>query len=251
MSHTQPTTTTPTLVGHRGAAGLAPENTLPSFERALTLRVTTLELDVHLTRDHVPVVIHDERLDRTTDAKGYVRDWLAADLRGVNAAAGYPAHPPTPLPTLAEVLTTVGDRAGFFIELKGEEARAAELVRAVLETVDAAGARVRVRLISFYENLVAEARRQDGTIPLGALGARDWPLVVEAAKRYGCAAVMPHHGLLTPELIAEAHAEGFRVSAWTVNDPAALRRVVELGIDDLITDYPDRALAVLAGDQGV
>jgi glycerophosphoryl diester phosphodiesterase len=294
-------------LGHRGARGLMPENTLPGFERALIVGVTTLELDVVLTADGVPVVLHDRRLpaDRTRDPAGR---WLAAegptvaalDLEtlqrhdvgcarpGGRTAESFPAQAcleGVPPPTLAAVLalgeTRSGGRIRYSIEMKlapddPEGSAAPEaLAAAVVEAVREASVEARTTIQSFdwrslsavqalapelpTVHLTAERpwldnlqRGRPGASPwLAGLDADDFPGATPAlVAAAGGAVWSPYYQDLRPDLIEAAHGLGLRVVAWTVNDPAVMARLIDDGVDGIVTDYPDR-LRVVLSDKGM
>jgi glycerophosphoryl diester phosphodiesterase len=217
------------VTGHRGAAGLVPENTLPSFARALELGVDGVELDIHLSADGVPVVIHDARVDRTTSGHGAVVDLTAAEL----AALG--------VPTLAQVLHLIGDRAVISIELKatGTPAPAVAAVRA-------AGLESSVRLISFQFDLLAEVKALAPELAVvGILGAED-RAAIDRSLVLGARQLDVCHVGLTREFVDVAHAASLRVRAWTPNTAEEMRAVLALGVDGITTDRPDIALEVRA-----
>jgi glycerophosphoryl diester phosphodiesterase len=285
------------LQGHRGARGLAPENTLPGIERALEVGVTTLELDIVMTRDGVPVVGHDRRLNPALvrDADGR---WLdeptpvvfeldlarlqrfdVGRLRpGTAYAAAYPQQQPvdgTRMPTLAQVfehVAALGARdVRFNLEtkispLEPEASPEPEaFVRALFAVVDAHGVRGRVSLQSFDWRTLDAARRLAPDVTRVALtastprfdnlaGAR-WtaglaldahgsvPKLVQAARAQVWS---PFHGNLTRDLLAEARALGLTVTPWTVNEPADIERLLDWGVDGLISDHPERVRDAMA-----
>jgi glycerophosphoryl diester phosphodiesterase len=290
------------LQGHRGARGLAPENTLAGFARALAVGVTTLELDCGVTKDGVVVVSHDRLLnpDHTRDAEGKflaepgpaIVDLTYEELRqydvgridpGSAYAAQFPDQQPADgerIPRLAEVFALVeksGNRTvRFNIETKIDPARPAETVsplafaRALAAAIREAGMGSRATVQSFdwrtlrllrelapEIGLVALTDQQpdEDTIEAGRPGPSPWlgeldvddhggsvPKLVQAL---GAATWSPHARDLTPALVIEAHALGLAVVPWTVNDPKDMALAIALGVDGLITDYPDRLRTVL------
>jgi glycerophosphoryl diester phosphodiesterase len=249
------------IVGHRGAAGIAPENTLPSFEAAWAQRGTSagavawVETDVRLTRDGVPVLMHDATLDRTTTGHGPLSALTDDETRRIDAGVRFaPEFAGTRVPRLDELLAAAAGRSGVLIELKAEPERAELLVRQVLVAVEAAGAAAWVRLISFDPDLLervswASPRR---SVPTGLIASSPTDLV-ETAQRLGCAAIHPGLAALFPPLIASAHAAGLRVNTWTANTPEQVQRAAEAGADEITTDFPAMALQALglSADPGI
>jgi len=223
-----------TVVGHRGAAGLAPENTLRAFDRAVDSRVDAVEFDVRATADDHLVVIHDQRVDRTTDGTGAVDEFTLAELRELDAGGGQS------VPTLGEALDHLaGAAVDLVVELKtpvGAETLAAVRERPLLE---------RTRFIAFewdfLEEIAEDAVRIGGLVPADAAS-------IDAAARRGYEYVGIRHGQLTPELADRAHTEGLVVGVWTVDDPAAIERAIGRGADSITTDRPDVALDVVGRD---
>lgn len=235
------------IVGHRGAAGVAPENTMPSFEAAWSAGVAWVETDVRLTSDDVPVLMHDATLDRTTTGRGPVSAVTFEELRALDAGVRFaPAFAGTRVPRLEELLAAAAGRSRVLIELKAEPARAARLVQRVLEAVAAVGAREWVRLISFDAGLLERAAgaMPAPAIPLGFIASTPAGLL-ETARRLGCAAVHPSLAALSPALTAEAHAAGLRVNTWTANQPEQLRQAIDGGADEITSDYPATLLPML------
>jgi glycerophosphoryl diester phosphodiesterase len=235
------------IVGHRGAAGVAPENTMPSFEAAWAAGVAWVETDVHLTRDGVPVLLHDAALDRTTAGHGPVGDITWEELQAVDAGARFsPAFADTHVPRLEELLGAAAGHSSVLIELKAERERAELLVSRVLEAVAAAGAGSWVRIISFEADLLAHVPRSPGGRDL-ALGfiASEADGIIQTAQSLGCVSIHPSLRALSPELIEAARAAGLRVNAWTANKAAHVLRAAELGVDEVTTDFPEMAARAL------
>lgn len=291
------------IQGHRGARGLLPENTIPAFERAIELGVDTLELDLGVTRDGVPVAHHDRALDpdRTRDSAG---SWLATpgpflnslDLAalsefdvgraapGSKVAERFPEQVPRDgarIPSLAEVLA-LARRPGagafrFNVETKVSPLAPDETVapeafaRVVVGVLRAEGVIERTSLQSFDWRvlhaarrlapgistvcLTAEQRWMDNVLR-GRPGPSPWTAgldiatfdgsVPRLAKAAGCVVWSPFYREVSEEALSEAHALGLRVVVWTVNDVDDMLALARMGVDGIITDYPDRAVEALA-----
>jgi len=288
--------------GHRGARGLAPENTLVAFAKALSIGVTTLELDVAATRDGVIVVSHDPRLNPslTRDAKGEwvkepgptIRSLSLKELRaydvgrlkpGTRYAGRYPdqmAVDGTPIPTLQEVFQLV-QRSGneavrFNIETKLRPGdldlflNPEDFVASVMKVIVDHGVMDRVTIQSFDWRTLQETQRVAPNVPtsyltaqqrwldnigVGKPGTSSWtagfdvddhdgsvPHVIKAA---GGAIWSSYHLEVSTEKIKQAHDLGLMVKVWTVNDESRMETLIRMGVDGIITDYPDRLRAVL------
>lgn len=220
------------ILGHRGASGAAPENTLRAFALAAEAGADGIELDVQPSADGVPVIMHDETVERTTDGRGRVADLTYAALAALDAGAG------ERVPTLEEALTLARGRLFVDIEIKdpGIEPAVAALV-ARLEMAE------QVAVSSFYPASLAGMRAAAPHLARWLLSV-DWsPEVLATALELGAAGVAPHHPRIDDELVATARARGLAVVAWTVNAEPDLRRLLALGVDGLISDYPARAVA--------
>ena len=221
-------------IGHRGARGHEPENTLRSVRRALELGAHGIEIDVWFA-DGELVVIHDARLDRTTNGRGYVSRKTFAQLRALDAGQG------ERIPTLREVFETVNRRAFIHIELKGR--RTAGPVGALIaEFVEQRGWRYEDFVVSSFHR--AELRAMsDPRIAIALLLARPTRLYALSARRVRAGAVNPALRFVTQRFVEDAHRRGLRVFVYTVNDPADLARMRAWGVDGVFTDFPERALA--------
>jgi glycerophosphoryl diester phosphodiesterase len=220
-----------------------------------------VEMDVRLTADGHPIVIHDATLDRTTNGAGPVAERALAGIQALDAAARFgPAFAGERVPTLAEALGgdgatrrrgdgATGNRGTgstrWLVELKQGGGPPERLVERALEAIEAAGAAGVVRLISFDEALLAEALRQAPAIPRGIISASDPVFLLAAAEQLVCIAVHLAGALLTPEFVATAHAAGRVVNAWTLNSADDIRNAARLGVDEITSDVPDVAVAVL------
>jgi glycerophosphoryl diester phosphodiesterase len=224
----------PLIVGHRGAMGHRPENTMPSFELGAAMGSDLLECDVHLSQDGVPVVIHDNTLDRTTKGTGPVAAQNAGDLRALG------------VPTLDELLAWCRDRVPLSIELKNGPVFYEGMVEKVVDLVRKHQMIDHATLISFDHQAIRRARELEQNIAVGILYAARLVDAPAAAHAAWADAVMPHHGFATPDVVQQAHAAGLAISVWTVDDPDTAKRLAALGVDAIATNYPDRILAALS-----
>lgn len=237
------------LYGHRGARGEAPENTLPGFLRAQAAGVDRVELDLHLSRDGVLVVIHDPALRRTTGAKGRVREHTAAQLAALDARRGGPGWPePVGVPALESVLDACPGMRHYQLECKPASAAEREQVAECLARLfRARDLYERATVTSFDAGLLRAVRAADPDIPRGLVTDRTRPEPVATALSVGATLLALDHRLCTRARIRAAQAAGLAVSAWTVNSLARARELRRRGIDSLITDYPSRFASLAAG----
>ena len=249
------------LIGHRGAAALAPENTLTGIARAAAAGVGMVEVDVKLTADGVPILMHDDRLDRTTDRTGPVAEIPFSDLRLLDAGSWFGGDfGGEAVPTLADALSLLYSLGlAVNIEIKPCPGRAAETALRVVDTVLALwpAKRPPPLLSSLSAEALAAARAAGPDLPVAVLvadgpadratGGRgdDWALL---AARLDAAAVAVEAPLLLSGGVARYRIADRAVIAWTVNDGETARRLFADGVDAVITDDPPRVAAALGDD---
>jgi glycerophosphoryl diester phosphodiesterase len=223
-------------IGHRGACAHAPENTLASVRKALELGAPCLEIDVYHV-DQRPVIFHDDRLERTTNGTGYLLEQRFETLRTLDAGCG------ERIPTLEEVFETVDRRAGVNIELKGP-ATARPVVGLLAELRRRGWPDELILVSSFDHRQLAEVRRLDPAIRIGALIV-GLP-VDDAAFAAALGAYSVHLSLefIDRRFVADAHARGLQVFVFTVNHPEDIRKMTQLGVDGIFTDFPERVLGL-------
>lgn len=222
------------VVGHRGAAGLVPENTLPGFRRAYACGVDAVELDVYALEGEL-VVIHDETLDRTTDGTGTVMGQTLASLRALNAGRGWR------VPFLTEVAAELPAGVGLNVELKGP-ATAAPVAAFI-----ARFPRIDWLVSSFDHGELGRFRELDPNTPVAPLFSRlpaDPWRVAEALAAWG---INLSVRAATPNVLAAAGERGWRTLVYTVNDLDQARQLVDAGATGVFTDYPDRITAAALG----
>lgn len=236
----------PWIIGHRGASGHAPENTLAAFERAVELGAGFIETDLHLTRDAHFVAIHDRTLERTTNGRGAVRDFTLAQLRDLEAGLWYDRkYLGERIPTIEEILSFARNHdIVVYLELKYEAAWGMHhaLVGALRNPEDAA----RTVVISFDPGTLADLRKLDATIMTGVLVEEPRGDLVKASVDAGARQLCPRSTLVTSALVDEAHRSDLHIATWTVNDPEEMRAVIAAGVDGVMTDFPDRLRSVIS-----
>ncbi len=226
--------TTPIIIGHKGASGYAPENTLLSFKRALELGAKMIELDVHETIDGELVCIHDSTVDRTTNGTGEVHTLTYKELLTLDAGEG------ESVPLLADVLKFASGRIQVNIELKviGVE-------QTLLDMINRLEMLQEVIISSFYHGTLQIIRELNNSIQTAILINTRKKDLVQYTLDYRANAINPLYELVTPELVDEAHQAILKVYPWTVNDTQVMRELLAFGIDGLITDFPDKAVSIL------
>jgi glycerophosphoryl diester phosphodiesterase len=248
----------PLILAHRGASAVAPENTIAAFRRARDLGADGIELDVTLTHDRVPVVIHDDTVDRTTNGHGYVSALTLKEVRRLDAGGWKGAeYQGETIPTLCEVFDALTDwtkpakdgRACIInVELKSSHVRTdgvEELVVKLIEQKNLEGcvilssfnpvALMRVRLLN---SRLARGLLYDASLPIYL--RRTWLRIFAAPH-----AMHPHHGIVDKGYMQWTSRNGYLVNTWTVDEPGEALRLADLGVNGIITNKPDVIGSVL------
>jgi len=215
-------------IGHRGAKGYVAENTLASFEKALTLNVDAVELDVHLSSDKVVMVIHDDTVTRTTTKTGFVSEFMAFELNQMG------------VPTLENVLDLIKQKCIVNIEIK--EAKATlEVLRIIEKYVsDHQWNYSQFQISSFIWEVLKEVSSTNTAIRTGVLTEDSIKKALAFAKKNACFSINPYFKLLNTENIQLIRENGFKIYPWTVNSEEDLIFVKSLEVDGIISDVPDR-----------
>lgn len=241
----------PRIIAHRGWSAKAPENTMAAFRLAMEFGVDGLELDVHLTRDGHVVICHDERLDRTTDGTGLIAELTLDEIRRFDAGSWFgPHYRGERVPTLRELLEAVAEspwRGIINIELKTGVVRYPGIEEAVVRLLREFDLASRAIISSFNHYSLAEVRRIAKDIETGILYSAGLYEPWTYAARIGCRALHPLHFAAVPEIIEGAHAHGFQVNVWTVDDPLRAKALAAAGVDGIITNRPDVIRQALSG----
>lgn len=247
------------LVAHRGGAGLAPENTLAAFNIGLEQGADALEFDVHLSRDGVPVVIHDPFLARTTNVPGEVGNLNLEELKALDASARYfgpGLWGPQKIPTLDEVLELVKGRAQVQVEikLKADGSRYPGIEEAVLSALNRHGMLENSIILSFDFPTLQTIKALHPSMKtcalistryLSQMGNRGPLSVSEELAKLGVDYVGVNERYMSPELYTSLRQQGLKVGVWTVNSEERMRYFSEMGVDFITTDRPDILRAVL------
>jgi glycerophosphoryl diester phosphodiesterase len=229
------------VIGHRGAAALAPENTWPGFDVALELGVDAVETDVRATSDGVLVLLHDERLDRTTDGTGPVQETSWAVVRTLDAGSWFDAqYAGARVPRLDETLNRYGGRTHLALEIKqpGVEGQVLDMVRG-RELVG------QVTFTSFDFGVVCRVKASCPQAKVGYLARDVEPGTVARVLEAGLDQFCPRASALSPELVVEWKALGLEVRAWGVGDMALMWQAIESGVDGMTVDFPHLLLEAL------
>lgn len=238
------------VVAHRGASGHAPENTLAAFRCAIELGTRFIETDLQLTRDARLVAIHDLTLDRTTNGRGPVHSYTLDEIRALDAGSwfgerGGRSYAGEKVPTLEEILQFAGETdCVFYLELKGGTTWGAE--HALAAALRDSGQATRAVILSFHTGQIEAVRRLDDTVMTGYLYDSPLPDAIERALRAGARQLAPRHSLVTRQLLNDARDAGLQVVTWTVDDESRARELGEIGVNGIMSDYPDRIFHALA-----
>ncbi|OGW66617.1 MAG: hypothetical protein A3H49_08145 [Nitrospirae bacterium RIFCSPLOWO2_02_FULL_62_14] len=216
-------------IGHRGACGHAPENTLASIEKAISIGCDFTEVDVQRTADESLILLHDERVDRTTNGKGAAAEMTLADIRKLDAGGGQV------IPTLEEALATAGGRIGLILELKTEG-----LAYDVCGIVRASGFPGEIIYASFLHDELQHVRRADPDARTLVLFKRLSKDPAAEATRLQATHVGLRFDTATLPLVKALHKARLRVFVYTVNRPADIARMRALGVDGIVSSHPDR-----------
>jgi glycerophosphoryl diester phosphodiesterase len=238
------------ITGHRGAAGLAPENTLVSVRKALELGVHRVEVDVQQTKDDVVICMHDRTLDRTTDMHGQIREGTWDELRVAKANVGFEqSHPDEGIPTLEEVMQAVNGLCELVIEIKDGNSYYPGIEDRVVELIKQFKAEKWALVHSFNDEALLHIHGKHPEIRLQKLFVLKMPwlpvmldfrLHLVGLSDYSYVeAFAVHRTFITKSIIEKAHAMGKKVHVWTVNDREMMETLVDMGVDGIITDRPD------------
>jgi len=238
------------ITGHRGAAGLAPENTLASIQLALDLGVDRIEIDVQQTKDNEVIVLHDRTLRRTTNGIGYVKAKNYADILKLSAGAKFNKHYESEkIPTLDEVIKLINGRVELVIETKYSYMYYPNIERHIINIIKNNDAKSWCKVISFNDRALFRIHKLDKEIKLGKLFVGkhaklplswDKGMNLKPLHRYHFVdEIIVKHSYATSKIIDRVHEFGKQLHVWTVNDPDTIKKLIDRGVDGIISDYPN------------
>ena len=221
-------------IGHRGAKGYEPENTLAAFQKAIDLGCDGIELDVHLSADNEIIVIHDETIDRTSNGKGFVKQMTLSELKKFRIDEKHE------IPTLEEVFKLINHKISINIELKSFKA-AEKVVELIEKYVQERKWEYNDFVVSSFDrNALQQVRFLNDKIQIGVLTATDLDLAFAFAKLIKAKTINPYFQLLNEENITKIHEQGLEIHTWTVNEIEDINQMKILKVDAIISDFPDR-----------
>lgn len=240
----------PRIIGHRGASGHAPENTLAALRKAADLGSSFVEIDVTLTQDSVAVIQHDSDVRRCTNGNGPILLKSLEEVRTLDAGSWFaPEFAGERVPTLKEAIDVIGELGlGLNLEIKptvGWQIPTAE--RVAEELLVHWPEDIPLLISSFAVECLIEVRRYLPDVPLGYLTSAIPPDWERRMMEYDCASLHCERHYVTQDHIKAIRNAGFRVLVYTVNDPEEAKKLLDWGVDAVITDFPDRMFPLLKG----
>lgn len=244
------------LVGHRGAGGLAPENTLSAIKKGLDIGVDAIEVDIQQSKDSIIFILHDETLDRTTNGKGLLKNFKASELKKFDAGSSFsPKFAGEKIPTLDEAFELINGKATFLIELKKGDEFYPGIEENLVNTIHKFNANDWVIVHSFNTKALQKIHALDSTIRLHKLFIAKLnfiPLMYDGKFHWTnldkfsyCEQMSVYYKFINPHLVKFVHSLGKKINAWTVDDTTFTRRLLDMGVDGIITNYPDKMKKII------
>jgi glycerophosphoryl diester phosphodiesterase len=239
------------IIAHRGASGNAPENTLAAFKLALENHVDFIEIDVHLSKDSVPVVIHDNTLNRTTNGKGLVFEHELKQLKKLDAGSWFSkTHQGEKIPTLEEVINLTKGKCKLLIEIKHGSNRYPNIEELTLQIIHKLQVQNQCIIQSFDEDVIANLKKLKCSVEVHKLIEGDFPVKlyniyssINHKTKKGKAsigAINPNQSSVNQKFIKNIHKQKKKTFIWTVNDQKDMMRMIKMGVDGIITNYPEK-----------
>lgn len=237
----------PIIIAHRGASAYAPENTMASFKKALDMKAEGIELDVHLSMDGQLVVIHDEKVDRTSNGKGWIKEKTLEELRGLDFGSWYgPEFKNERIPTLEEVMELLLPWEGILnIEIKNGPVFYPGIEEKVADVVRKYGMTERIIISSFNHYSLVDVKKITPEIKTGLLYCAGLYAPWKYASMVGADAIHPPFCCIDNEIAKDCRDNGIAVNTYTVDQPEHIKKMALAGVNGIITNVPDVALNVI------
>ncbi len=237
----------PLVWAHRGASGYLPENTLPAFEKAIEMGADGIELDIHKTKDGQLVVIHDEKIDRTSNGTGKVSDYTLEELRKYNYNKLHPECKHADIPTMREVFEIIKPTDLFInIELKTGVVFYEDIEKDIIAMTKEFEMEDRVLYSSFNHYSIMKIKELDKDARTGFLYMDGTLNMPEYGRDHGVEALHPAlYNVQYPNYVEKCHEYGLKINTWTVNSKQYMKMACDMGLDGIITNYPDQALEIV------
>lgn len=244
------------IIAHRGASGSAPENTIAAIQLALKMEADMIEIDVHLSKDGIPVIIHDETLNRTTNGKGEVKNFNVEDLKKLDAGKWFSdKYIGEKIPTLEEVITLIKGKCILLIEIKHGSSIYPNIEKTVLEIIHDKKAEKECIIQSFECEVLDNLRKLNCPVEIQKLVTGNvpfLPLHIDSKLKFGSiyqyqkvSAINPNFKFVNTNAVNKIHASGKKIFTWTVNEEQEMKRMIEYGVDGIITNFPEKLKAIL------
>jgi glycerophosphoryl diester phosphodiesterase len=246
----------PIVVAHRGASGYAPENTMAAIKKAITMGVDMIEIDVQLSKDKEVVLMHDLTVDRTTNGKGKVRDLYLEEIKKLDAGKWFSSEfSGEKVPTLEEVIQAINGQCKLLIEVKRVKSKKLEIENKIVQLINKYNAYNWCIVQSFETQVIKNIQELDKSIEchkLVTMNISVLPLHIDSRIKTGTIykyktvqSINPYFKMLNKRKVNKIHSRGQKIITWTVNEPEDMKRMIEMGVDGIITNYPDRLIQLL------
>jgi glycerophosphoryl diester phosphodiesterase len=246
----------PIVVAHRGASGYAPENTMAAIKKAITMGVDMIEIDVQLSKDNEVVLMHDLTVDRTTNGKGKVRDLYLEEIKKLDAGKWFSSEfLGEKVPTLEEVIQAINGQCKLLIEVKRVKSKKLEIENKIVQLINKYNAYNWCIVQSFETQVIKNIQELDKSIEchkLVTMNISVLPLHIDSRIKTGTIykyktvqSINPYFKMLNKRKVNKIHSRGQKIITWTVNEQEDMKRMIEMGVDGIITNYPDRLIQLL------
>ncbi|MGO3168812.1 glycerophosphodiester phosphodiesterase [Senegalia sp. (in: firmicutes)] len=234
----------PIIYAHRGAKGYRPENTMAAFKLAMEMGADGIETDIHLSKDGYLVLIHDEKIDRTTTKKGYIKDMTLAQIKLLDAGSKFSEEfAGEEIPTLEELIILTKDTDIILnIEIKNNKMNYPKIEEKLVELIKKYKIEERVIISSFNHNTIYKIKELDENLKTGILYSRNIKRPIRFAKNIRADALHPKHKRVDFKLMIKAKLTGLEINTFTINNTKQMNKMFKYRVDGIITDYPDKAI---------